>query len=156
MMSHMTDDCIWSRGYLFPFFWCKWYLVSSFQICVGGSNHNKISLVYHVISLVPVSSHILNYETSFYKTTWSEHKFKGSVSRGCPVSRDQSLIIADDDQSYSWGHVTHDVTWLFYSENVQTGEIHLYVHVSLDFVQVSFTQKQYDPQLTIDTPEPSY
>jgi len=24
------------RGNLYPFFWCKWYLVSSFQICVGG------------------------------------------------------------------------------------------------------------------------
>lgn len=30
------DPCIWSRGNLYPFFWCKWYLVSSFQICVGG------------------------------------------------------------------------------------------------------------------------
>jgi len=72
----LDNPCIWSRGNLYPFFWCKWYLVSSFQICVGGSirwrhhdviiNH-KISLVYHVISLVPVSSHILN-QTSFYKT----------------------------------------------------------------------------------------
>lgn len=31
------NPCIWSRGYLYPFFWCKWYLVSSFQICVGDS-----------------------------------------------------------------------------------------------------------------------
>lgn len=31
------DPCIWSRGNLYPFFWCTWYLVSSFQICVGGS-----------------------------------------------------------------------------------------------------------------------
>ena len=85
------NPCIWSRGNLYPFFWCKWYLVSSFQICVGGllgddvimtssSSTTKISLVYHVISLVPVSSHILN-QTSFYKTMIG-------TSIQCSVSRD--------------------------------------------------------------------
>lgn len=103
------DPCIWSRGNLYPFFWCTWYLVSSFQICVGGSilwrHHDvivdhKISLVYHVISLVPVSSHILN-QTSFYKTMIGTFSVPYHVTQKCHMIETVTWFC----HVTQWGHM---------------------------------------------------
>ena len=76
------DPCIWSRGNLYPFFWCKWYLVSSFQICVGGSNfrwrHDDV-IINHKVSFITWFLWCLFRVTFWIKQAftkqWSEHHF---------------------------------------------------------------------------------
>ena len=66
---------IWSL--LFKFAWVVW-LWRHHDVIAS----HKISLVYHVISLVPVSSHILN-QTSFYKTMIGTFSVPYQVTHKC-------------------------------------------------------------------------
>ena len=76
------DPCIWSRGNLYPFFWCKWYLVSSFQICVGGTrwrHHNDVITTTKSVSFITWFLWCLFRVTFWIKQAftkqWSEHHF---------------------------------------------------------------------------------
>ena len=90
------NPCIWSRGNLYPFFWCKWYLVSSFQICVGGLLGDDVMMTsssqpQKSVSFITWFLWCLFRVTFWIKQAftkqWSEHKFNVPY------------------------HVTHTVTW---------------------------------------------
>jgi len=86
----------------------------------------KISLVYHVISLVPVSSHILN-QTSFYKTMIGTFSVPYHVTQTWVTWLKLVTWFFRHAVFVTW-HIS-GVTWysdLFYSEMFKSDENHLY------------------------------
>ena len=192
MMSHnwwvINDEspdnpCIWSRGNLYPFFWCKWYLVSSFQICVGGLLGDDVMMTsssqpQKSVSFITWFLWCLFRVTFWIKQAftkqWSEHQFN------VPYHVTHTVTWWKHVTSSEWRHPVF-VTWLWGHMifrfilfwNVQIGRnslvtsaytcgglrvrfqqflknVAILLATPFTFVRVSFVQKQYDPQLTID------
>jgi len=88
---------IWHpRQQLYPFFWCKWYLVSSFQqICVGGWwRHNYVIMTSYStksVSFITWFLWCLFRVTFWIKQAFTKQRsesFQYSVSRDWFVSHD--------------------------------------------------------------------